>query len=63
MTKSKAIQAISNLSSGTIAGIIGSAKYSLIDDAVNTWILKAAKLEESAFKRCETWMDVLALVK
>ena len=63
MTKNQAIKAISLLTSGTIAHIIGSTKYSAIDNAVNTWILKAADMEEEAFKTCESWMDVLEAIK
>lgn len=41
MSKSEAIREIARLSSGTIAGIIRSAKYEAIDDALNRWIITA----------------------
>ncbi len=63
MSKSEAIREIARLTSGTIAGIIGSTKYSAIDDAVNRWIITADAMPDDAFTSCETWPDVLEVVK
>ena len=63
MSKSEAIQAISRLSSGTVAHIIRSTKYERIDNAVNTWILTAANAAPETFDHCESWIDVLHAIK
>lgn len=63
MTKSQAIQALSAISAGTIAHIIKSAKYEHIDNAVNTWIIRAANADPQMFENCESWMDVLHALK
>ena len=63
MTKNEAMRSITRLSSGTIANIIGKAKYEQIDAAVCNWIEAIAHASDTAFKNCETWMDVLAIVK
>lgn len=63
MTKNEAMQAIATLSSGTIATIIHSDKYSVIDDTVSKWILAIASAPEDAFKQCETWRGVLDIIK
>ena len=62
MTKSKAIQSIATLSSGTVSNIIRSAKYEHIDDAINRWIITADAMPESAFTTCESWRDVLKII-
>ena len=63
MSKSEAIREIASLTSGTIAGIIGSTKYSAIDDAVNRWIITADAMPDDAFTTCENWRDVLEVVR
>lgn len=63
MTKNEAMQAIATLSSGTIATLIHSDKYSIIDDTVSKWILAIASAPEDAFKQCETWRGVLDIIK
>ena len=63
MTKNQAIKAISLLTSGTIANIIGCAKYERIDEAVNNWICTIANTSESKFETCESWIDVLEAIK
>jgi hypothetical protein len=63
MSKSEAIREIARLSSGTIAGIIGNAKYSAIDDAVSRWIITADAMPDDAFTDCEAWPDVLEVVR
>ena len=63
MSKSEAIREISRLTSGTIARIIGNAKYSAIDDAVNRWIITADAMPDDAFTTCENWRDVLEVVR
>lgn len=62
MSKSEAIREISRLTSGTIARIIGNAKYSAIDDAVNRWIITADAMPDDAFTTCENWRDALNAV-
>lgn len=63
MTKSEAIKAVSSLSSGTVASLIGSSKYERIDDAVNQWIEAVANADDSAFKACDSWTEVLLVIK
>lgn len=63
MTKNEAMCSVTRLSSGTIAGIIGKTKYELIDATVCNWIEAISHASDSAFKNCETWMDVIAIVK
>lgn len=63
MTKNQAIREVSLLSSGTIATIIGCAKYERIDEAVNNWICTIANTSESKLESCETWRDVLEVIK
>lgn len=62
MSKNEAIREISRLTSGTIARIIGSAKYSAIDDAVNRWIITADAMPDDAFTTCENWRDAIKAV-
>ena len=59
MTKNEAIKAIRLTSSGTIAAMIGSTKYSVIDAAYCDWILAAADAPEDAFKGCNNVWDVV----
>lgn len=63
MSKSEAIREISRLTSGTIARVIGSTKYSAIDDAVNRWIITADAMPDDAFTSCEAWPDVLQIIQ
>ena len=44
MTRNEVVQAIWTMSSGTVAAIIGNAKYRAIDTAVNKAVLYAAKI-------------------
>ena len=62
MSKSEAIREIARLTSGTIAGIIGSTKYSAIDDAMNRWIITADAMPDDAFTICENWRDAIKAV-
>lgn len=63
MTKNEAIKAIRLTSSGTIAAIIGNAKYTAIDAAYCDWILAAADAAEDAFKTCNSVWDVVNVLR
>ena len=63
MTKNEAMRAITRVSSGTRSHIIGKTKYEQIEAAVCGWIETIAHASDTAFKNCETWMDVIAIVK
>ena len=63
MSKNRAMYEVSHLSSGTIAVLTGKNKYEQIDAIVCGWIEAVAAMDESAFKGCENWMDVLATIK
>ena len=62
MTKSEAIMSIATLTSGTIAMIVGSSKYSVIDDFINRMIIKADSMSEDAFEECSNWQEVLITI-
>ena len=62
MTKAEAMLALRTMSAGTIAGIIGSAKYERIDAAWCDWILAADAADDDAFQRCESVWDVVNTV-
>lgn len=62
MTKIEAAHSIATLSSGTIARIIRSNRYSDIDAAVNRYIGIIKQMPEDAFSKCASWKDVLKAV-
>jgi hypothetical protein len=62
MTKNQAMYAMTHLSSGTIATLTGKTKYEQIDAIVCRWISFIAAANETAFSKCENWMDVLAVI-
>lgn len=62
MTKIEAAHSIATLSSGTIARIIRSNRYSDIDAAVNRYIGIIEQMPEDAFSKCASWNDVLKAV-
>lgn len=53
---------MTHLSSGTIATLTGKTKYEQIDAIVCRWISFIAAANETAFSKCENWMDVLAVI-
>lgn len=63
MTNNQARCAIAGISSGTLAIIVGETNYSVLDMIVNRWISKIDKLPEGTFDNCETWEDVLNIVR
>ena len=62
MSKSQAMREVTHLSSGTIAAITGKTKYEQIDAIVCGWIEAIAAANETAFKDCESWKDVLNII-
>ena len=62
MSKNQAMREITRLTSGTIAAITGKTKYEQIDATVCGWIEAIAAASETAFEKCENWMDVLAII-
>ena len=63
MTKNNAMREVTHLSSGTIATITGKTKYEQIDAIVCGWVEAIAAADETAFKDCENWRDVLSVIK
>lgn len=61
--KGRVLHYLRNLSSGTIAGIIGSNKYQLIDRAASKAILYAASLTESECAAVRTMEDYTKLIQ
>lgn len=61
--KADLIHSINLLSSGTIAGFIGSSKYTLIDNAVSKAILYAAQLTEEECAAVQTMEDIANLFR
>ena len=63
MTNNQARCAIAGISSGTLAIIVGETNYSVLDMIVNRWINKIDKLPEGTFDACETWREVVEIVR
>lgn len=61
--KADLIRSINLLSSGTIAGFVGSNKYSIIDNAVSKAILYAAQLTEEECAAVRTMEDIANLFR
>lgn len=61
--KNRVLTYLRTMSSGTIAGIIGSPKYSLIDAAYSRAILYAAGLSEQECKGIQTMEDFAEIFK
>ena len=61
--KENLIWTLSTMSSGTIAGLIGSDRYAVIDRAANTAVLYAAALTEDECKKYRTFEEICSLFK
>ena len=61
--KGELMRNINLLSSGTIAGIIGSDKYTIIDNAVSKAVLYAAQLTEEECAAVQTMEDIANLFR
>ena len=61
--KGNLLRSLRTLSSGTIASLIGSDRYSVIDRASSTAIMYAAALPEEECKQYQTFEDICRLFK
>ena len=61
--KGNLIHTLNSLSSGTIATLIGSDRYAVIDRAANTAVLYAAAMPEEECKKYQTFDDICRLFK
>ena len=59
--KGRVLHQLRNMSSGTIASLIGSNKYLIIDRAATTAILYAARLTEDRCREVQTMEDLCNL--
>ena len=62
-SKENLLRNLRTLSSGTIASLIGSNSYAVIDRASSTAIIYAAALPEEDCKQYQTFEDICRLVK
>lgn len=61
--KENLIRTLNTMSSGTIASLIGSDRYAVIDRAANTAVLYAAALPEEECKKYQTFEEICRLFK
>lgn len=57
------IHTLNTMSSGTIASLIGSDRYAVIDRAANTAVLYAAAMTEEECKKYHTFEEICRLFK